>query len=382
MKKEKVLHIVTVSFAINHFFGEQFIYLKKNNANEYHLGCSPSKEFIELSNRLSYIPFGVEITRSISPLKDIKAIIRIYRYIKSNSISKVVGHTPKGGMVAMIASFFANIPDRIYFRHGIIYETSTGFKRVLLKNIERLSGYLATEVVCVSQSVFDISIKDKLNKTSKNLILGLGTCNGINTEKKFNPSKMDYDYIKVLKSKLDITKEDKVVGYVGRLVRDKGIDDLIQAWKVVELKYSNAKLLLIGPFEERDSISEYSKNEILENPSIIFTDFVADTAPYFSLMNIFVLPTYREGFSTVALEASSMNLPVIITRATGCKEAIIENKTGLFISNNPIDIANKIIFYLDNMELAKEHGYQGRMFVQDNFEQTIIWDLISEKLKI
>lgn len=382
MEKSKVLHIVTVSFAINHFFGEQFIYLKKSSVNEYHLGCSPSEEFFELSKRLDFIPFGVEITRSISPLNDIKAIFRIYRYIKSNNISKVVGHTPKGGMVAMIASFFANISDRIYFRHGIIYETSSGYKRVLLKNIERLSGYLATEVVCVSQSVFDISIKDKLNKTSKNQILGLGTCNGIDTEKKFNPSKINHDYIKVLKAKLNISEDYKVVGYVGRLVRDKGIDDLIEAWKVVEIKYSNAKLLLVGPFEERDSISEYSKNEILENPSIIFTDFVADTAPYFSLMNIFVLPTYREGFSTVALEASSMNLPVIITRATGCKEAIIENKTGLFISNNSIDIANKIVFYLDNMGLAIEHGYQGRSFVRENFEQTIIWDLISEKLKI
>ena len=168
----------------------------------------------------------------------------------------VVGHTPKGGLVAMIASFLANISERIYFRHGIIYETSTGFKRVLLKNIDRLTGFFATKVVCVSQSVMNISENDTLNNPTKNIILGLGTCNGIDTENKFNPYKIDISHLELLRSKYSIPKEDKVVGYVGRLVKDKGIDDLIKAWEIVKLNYPRAKLLLVGPIEERDSISE------------------------------------------------------------------------------------------------------------------------------
>jgi glycosyltransferase involved in cell wall biosynthesis len=99
-------------------------------------------------------------------------------------------------------------------------------------------------------------------------------------------------------------------------------------------------------------------------------------------MDLFVLPTYREGFPTVSLEASSMNLPVIITKATGCTESILENKTGLFITNEPKVIAEKIQYYLINDQIAKQHGIQGRFFVQQNFEQTKIWDLISEKLKL
>lgn len=380
MKGEKILHIVTVSFAINHFFGKQFSYLKKSTGNEYHLGCSPSQEFLELSKQLEYIPLEVEITRSISPLKDLKAIFKIYKYIKRNNITKVIGHTPKGGMVAMIASFLAGTSERIYFRHGIIYETSKGFKRLLLKNIERLSGYLAIKVICVSQSVMDISVKDNLNKTSKNLILGLGTCNGIDTEDKFNPIKINIDTVEALRAKYSISEDDKIVGYVGRLVKDKGVDDLIKAWGIVEAKYPNAKLLLVGPIEERDSISEYSKKEISGNSSIIFTDFVDDTSAYFKLMNIFVLPTYREGFPTVALEASSMNLPVIITKATGCTESILQNETGTFITHDPSDIASEILYYLQNEGIALEHGEQGRVFVRKNFEQTKIWKLISEIL--
>lgn len=382
MKKEKVLHIITVSFVINHFFGKQFLYLNKKSGNEYHLGCSPSKNFTQFSNELGYIPFEVEITRTISPLKDFRAIVKIYHYIKKNNIDKVVGHTPKGGMVAMIAAFFANVSLRIYFRHGIIYETSTGFKKLLLKNIDRLTGYLATKIVCVSNSVKTISESDKLNSPLKNIILSLGTCNGIDTEERYNPSKKDVENINVLKNKFGITSENKVVGYVGRLVKDKGIDDLIIAWEIVKEKSPSSKLILVGPMEKRDSISENSKRQILTDPSIIFTDYVVDASSYFSLMDVFVLPTYREGFPTVSLEASSMNLPVIITKATGCTESIIENKTGLFISNEPTDIADKILFYLNNPIKSQQDGKRGRMFVQENFEQTLIWDLISDKLTI
>jgi len=381
-KKEKVLHIIAVSFSINYFFGKQFSYLRKKNSNEYHLGCSPSKEFLELSKELDYIPFEVLITREISPFKDFKAILSVYRYIKKNKIDKVIGHTPKGGMIAMIASFLAGVSDRIYFRHGIIYETCTGLKRIVLKNIDRLSGFLATKVVCVSKSIKEISVTDKLNAPIKNVVLGLGTCNGIDTESKYNPELYDSNIIKVLKSKLCIAEDDFVVGFVGRLVKDKGINELIAAWEIVKEKNINAKLLLIGPIEERDPISDDSKVKILNDPSIIFTDFVLDASPFYCLMNIFILPSYREGFPTVSLEASSMELPILITRATGCEEAIIENKTGVFITTNPIDIAAKIFYYFENTNIAINHGKDGRLFVQQNFEQTKIWNIISKELQI
>lgn len=382
MKKEKVLHIIAVSFSINYFFGKQFLYTKAKKGTEYHLGCSPSEEFFQLASELDYIPFSVLITRKISPLKDLKSILKVYIYIKKHKITKVVGHTPKGGMVAMIASFFAGISDRIYFRHGLVYETSFGLKRAVLKNIDRLSGFLATKVVCVSKSIKEISEKDKLNNPEKNIVLGMGTCNGIDTESKYNPDSYDKKKTDDLRLDLYIAKEDFVVGFVGRLVKDKGINELIEAWEIVKEKHKNVKLLLVGPIEERDSISDYSNNKIFEDSSIIFTDFVLDAAPYYSLMDVFILPSYREGFPTVSLEASSMGKPVLITKATGCTEAIKENITGIFITYEPKDIASKIIYYLENKEIAELHGKNGRMFVEQNFEQTKIWDIISIDLKI
>ncbi|NDP26333.1 MAG: glycosyltransferase family 4 protein [Flavobacterium sp.] len=380
MNKEKILHVITVSFVIKHFFGKQFEYLGKKGTKEYHLACSPSAEFYKLSSELSYIPFGVEVTRDVNPIKDLIAIIKIYRYIKKNQIDKVVGHTPKGGMVAMMSSFLAKVPERIYFRHGIIYETSTGVKKMVLKTIDKLTGLLATKVVCVSYSVREISERDRLNDPKKNLILGLGTCNGIDTQIKFNPNNYSKEDAKIPLGAHDINKDTKIIGYVGRIVKDKGIDELLIAWEIIQKKFTNSKLLLVGPIEDKDSISQYSKNRIAEDPSIIFTDFVTDASAYFSLMDVFILPTYREGFPTVALEASSMEIPVLITQATGCKEAINENETGLFISHDPMDIANKIEFYLQNEAIAKLHGVQGRVFVVENFEQTKIWDSIAFQL--
>lgn len=379
MQNKKVLHVVTISFVIKHFFGQQFNYLTKKTGNKYYLACSDSKELKQWSNELGYIPFSVEITRSINPLKDLVAIYKLVKYIRKEKFDYVVAHTPKGGLVGMLAAFVANVPHRIYYRHGIAYETSNGIKRTILKNIERLSGGLAHQVVNVSYGVENIALKDKLNISRKNIILRKGTCNGIDALNRFNPDNYDFDQIQALKSKLKIKEEDFVVGYVGRIVHDKGIDDLINAWKNIK-QNKNIKLLLVGPFEEKDSVTAETKNTILNDPNIIFTDYVPDASIYFKLMDIFILATYREGFPTVSLEASSMQLPVVITKATGCEEAIKENITGTFIENSSESIEEAILRYYNDRELVRYHGEEGRKFVLNDFEQQLIWDTINIKL--
>jgi len=381
IKEEKVLHIITISFVINHFFGNQFNYLKEHHGNKYYLACSPSKELSALSSKLGYIPFEVEVTRNISPWKDVKAIIAIIKFIKTNRITVVVGHTPKGGMVAMIAGFLTGIQNRIYFRHGIIYETARGFKKILLKNIDRISGFLAKKVVCVSEEVKNISEKDKLNEISKNIILGRGTCNGIDTTGKFNPNSYSNESSLELRSKLGILPNDRVIGYVGRLVKDKGINELIEAWKEIDRRHIDVKLLLVGPIETRDPITDSTKEFIKSCKTIINTGFILNSAPYFKLMDIFILPTYREGFPTVTLEASSMELPILTTKATGCSGSIVENETGFFIENSVKSIVWGIEKYLNNASLRIKHGHNGRRFVLDNFEQVMIWNEINKKLK-
>ncbi|WP_293932249.1 glycosyltransferase family 4 protein [Sphingobacterium sp. UBA6645] len=379
MSEQKTLHVITVSFVINHFFGEQFAFMSKTNRNEYFVACSPSEELKILSNALQFEAVPILVTRTINPIADLKAIVKLYAYIKKNKIDNIVGHTPKGGMVAMIAGYLAGLKNRVYFRHGIVYETSSGIKRLLLKYIDKLSGMLAKQVVCVSNDVKRISEMDSLNSPKKNVVLGMGTCNGIDVNSKFNPERYCSEDVDSLRRKLGIEEGDFVVGYVGRLVRDKGINELIAAWKMLK-QIKDKKLLLVGPIEERDPISEESKRLIFSDPSIICTGFVLDSAIYFKLMDIFILPTYREGFPTVSLEASSMRLPVLTTKATGCRESIIEHKTGMFIENSSESIASHIMLYFRDLEMRLEHGENGRKFVIENFDQIKLWNEIIHKL--
>lgn len=380
--KNNILHVFSVPFSITYFVGNQFTYFKGKKNNEYFVSCSNEEELVKLSKNLNFIPQPVEIKRSINPIADLKAIFSVYKIIKKHKIDKVVGHSPKGAMVAMISATLARVPERIYFRHGIFYETSVGFKRVLLKNIDRLSGTLATKVVCVSEAVKSISEKEGLNAANKNIILGLGTCNGVDSENRFNLDNYSKSEITSLRKSLGIGTNDFVVGFVGRLVKDKGVNELIDAWQDFYSIYPDSKLLLVGPFEERDAISEATKKTIIEDKSIIHTGNVAETPIYYGLMDTFILPSYREGFPTVVLEASSMGLPILISNATGCEEAIVEGETGLFISHDPKDIVRKIEYLRNNPVKRLELGNKGRKFVQKNFEQTKIWDIIDKELDI
>lgn len=377
----KVLHVFTVPFSITYFVGKQFEYLQKKSGSQFFVACSDPMQLTAMENEYNFTAIPIDISRNINPLKDLKAIYQLYRFIKKNEINTVVGHSPKGGMVAMISAYLSGISNRIYFRHGIFYETSKGIKQFIFKNVDRISGTLATKVVCVSNAVAERSVIDNLNKSSKNFLLGKGTCNGVDTLHRFNRENYSLAQILNLRQKYSIKDNDRVVGFVGRLVHDKGIDELIQAWQIIKQKNQNVKLILVGPLEERDSILEETKKTILEDATIIFTDYCKDAAPLYNLMDIFILPTYREGFPTVVLEASAMELPIVITKATGCEEAIIENETGIFIENNTESIADGIQYYLDNTIMAKEHGTNGRIFVEKNFQQEKIWDIIHDTLK-
>lgn len=374
----KVLHVVNVSFVLPYYIGEQFGYFQEKGI-EFYVGCTPDNFLYQFSETKGFTVIPLKILREINVIEDIKSIWKLSKAIRKESIDIVIGHTPKGALIGLLAGAIAGVKNRVYFRHGVMYETSKGIKRFILKSIERFTGFLATKVICVSPSVLEFSNKKKLSAISKNILLNKGTCNGISAVM-YNPSAIDNQYIDCLRSKYNIKPTDKVIGFVGRLVNDKGINELIAAWKEIIKQHDNVKLFLVGPFEERDALSSSLQHYIKNEPTILYTGLVKDTAPFYALMNIFILPSYREGFPTVVLEASAMELPVITTQVTGCRDSIVNNQTGMFTTLDPIDITRKIIFYLENKLIAKEHGLNGREFVLDNFDQRVIWQEIEKKV--
>ncbi len=375
---KRILHVVNISFVLPYYIGEQFDNFQTLGIKTY-VACTPSNHLQEYSVQKNFTPISVNIFREINPIADFKAILFLRKEIIKEKIDIVVGHTPKGAMIAMVASYFAGVKQRIYFRHGLMYETSKGIKRRLLKGIERLTAGLATKVVCVSESVKQLSESQKLGNPKKNILLNKGTCNGLNSVK-FSRDSISLSDVEALKLKYNVSVNDIVVGYVGRIVKDKGINELLSAWKILTSKYDNLKLLLVGPFEERDSIGSSQKEYITSNSSIIHTGLIDDVTPLYMLMDMFVLPSYREGFPTVILEASAMELPIITTRSTGCLDAIIENETGIFSEIEGNALMRNIEFYLLNKDIGKQHGINGRKFVVENFDQNIVWKAIEKQV--
>lgn len=368
-KTIKILQVVNIPFVLPYYFGDQINFLKNNNI-DVTIACSPGPELESFCNKYNINKQAIDIVRKVDLITDFRSLIKLICLLRREKFDFVVGHTPKGALLSMLAAKVVGVKNRIYFRHGIVYETTSGMKKGLMKFLEKLTSNCATKIVSVSKSVELYSINAKINSPGKSILLNKGTCNGVDVQR-FSKNNSIFDFPEVI-----LHEEDFVVGYVGRLVNDKGINELIEAWKLISTKIEKAKLLLVGPFEERDSLSQKTKQFILNEPSIVFTDLVEDAVPFYNKMDVFILPSYREGFPTVVLEASSMSLPVITTRSTGCVDSIVENQTGVFTQINGRDIANKILYYFENPEVRREHGAAGRKWVSINFDQHIVWQHI------
>ena len=380
VKKRSILHVVNISFVLPYFIGEQFNYFSQAGY-ELHVACTPSLHLKNYAKEKNIQTLEIPITRQIRLFKDFYAIYKLIQYIKLNNIDIVIGHTPKGGLLAMLSAFITRKRVRIYFRHGLMYETSKGLKKYILILIEKLTGILANKVICVSQSVLNESNNKNLSRISKNILLANGTCNGVDTLNKFNINKIDTEQIIQLRKSLNIKSDDLILGYVGRMVKDKGIIELLDSWEILKYKYPRLKLLLVGPFEERDSISDTYKNIIQSDSAILYLGQSEETNIYYAIIDVFLLLSHREGFPTVVLEASSMGIPIVTTKCTGCIDSIIPGNTGLFTDLNINSIVNNVSIYIDNSSLRKKHGENGRYFVINNFQQEIVWEALKNVIE-
>ena len=371
-----ILHVVNIYFVIPYFLGGQFEYFRELGY-ELDVVCSESPYLAPYARQHNFGYREIPILRSINPIQDFKSIRQICRYIKDRQVGIVVGHTPKGGLLSMVAAWLMRVPKRVYFRHGLVYQTSSGLKRFILMSVDRLASLLATKIVCVSPSVLEQSIKDKLSPAHKQIVLCKGTCSGVDTQGKFNPQNINPEKMSLLTQKWGIEDSDWVVGYTGRLVRDKGIMELVDAFDLVKANNPRLKLLLVGMFEERDALPQEVQNRIKNDPQIVWTDFQNEDIEYFyAMMNVYVLMSYREGFPTGTLEAQSMGVPVITTRVTGCCDSIVEGETGAFVSREPEELG-KVIKAMSEREITFS-AERTRSWVMDNFDNLRVWEEIKK----
>ena len=382
---KKILSVITLESSAENFISDQLAFFQKNGDYECHLICSPSPHLEKFSREQGIICHPIQIKRRPSLFKDIKAFWGIFRYMSKHHFDLLIAHSfPKACLLAMTAGKIAGIPHRIELAHGALQEGLKGIMKRFVIISERHNSKLADKVISVSPSVAYRRLRDGIDKPNKQVILSKGTCNGIDTQVKFNPTLVDESFVTSKKFELGINKTDFVIGYCGRLVRDKGIVELIDGFKLLHLKHPerHLKLLIIGYPEQRDALPQLTMTFIENSPDIVFTGRVPyeDIQNYYMLMDVFILPSYREGFPTVVLEASAMTRPVITTRKTGCIDSIVENETGLFVDIDGESIACGIEKLIDK-EVAIRMGDNGRKWVVENFEHRIVRQAMYELIK-
>ncbi|PMB51369.1 glycosyltransferase family 1 protein [Fischerella thermalis CCMEE 5201] len=375
----KLLHITTVPESLD-FFTRQVSYMKKNNF-EVHALSSPGKFLDEFSACEQVTVHAVEMPRRITPLQDIVAIFRIWRCLRQIRPQIVHAHTPKGGLLGTIAAWLVSVPVRIYHIHGLPLETASGYKRLLLWWSEKVSCLLANQVFCVSHSVREVAVSEGLCPAVKVKVLLQGSINGVDATDHFNKANLDTDVRHEIRRKYRIPTDALVVGFVGRIVRDKGMTELVAAWKILCEESPNLHLLVVGPFEPQDPISP-DVEDALKNQEdrIHLTGEVRNTALFYAAMDILALPTYREGFGNVLIEAAAMELPTVATRIPGCVDSVQDGVTGTLVPpRDPKALAAAIRQYLKNPELRHRHGQAGRDRVLRDFRPESMWKALYQE---
>ncbi|MDS3909490.1 MULTISPECIES: glycosyltransferase family 4 protein [Staphylococcus] len=363
LSNKKIFQLVTVSKSIPLMKG-QIEYLR-NKGLDVHVVSSEGPEQNTYSSDITHV---VNMEREISLKNDLKSLMNMIRLFKKEKPHIVNSGTPKAGLIGTLAAFITRRPVRIYTVRGLRLETVTGLKYKILYAMEKLAMFCATDIIAISESLKDKIVELGLEKKEHIKVLGHGSSNGINLDN-FTKDKTIIPY--ELKEKL---ADHFVIGYVGRIVKDKGIHEIIEAFKIIQKNYNKVKLLIVGPIEKDDSISEEDYQYLQNNLNIIMTGHVNDTVNYYNHMDVLVFPTYREGFGNVSIEAQAVEVPVIVNNVTGAKDTLINNVTGYLVEKgNYNQIAQKLEFLIDNPAIKKQLGINGRENVESKFRNEIIW---------
>ena len=378
LSNPKLIRTSTVSMSLDYLLKGQLSFLQNYyeviavSGNDIHLE--------EVAQREKVKTISVVMQRNISPLKDLLSLWNLYVLFKKEKPLIVHSITPKAGLLTMTAGFFAGVPIRIHTFTGLIFPSKTGLLKRLLILMDKLLCKFATHVYPegngVKQDLINFGITRKPLKVIAN-----GNVNGIDTDY-FNNNNLSELENQTLKNALGINPNDFVFIFVGRLVGDKGINELITAFK----KFNSTdaiKLLLVGPFEqELDPLLVETLHEIKVNVNIISVGFQKEVRSYFAIADALVFPSYREGFPNVVLQAGAMNLPCIVTDINGSNEIISDGINGIIIpAKNNLKLYEVMLKLVNDTLLRENLQKHSREMIVSRFEQKMVWEAILEEYK-
>lgn len=304
--------------------------------------------------------------REISPVSDVRSLALWFRLLRMSHPYAVNVGTPKAGLIGGVAAFLCRVPKRVYTVRGLRLEGEAGSKRALLWLMERIAVATATDVIAVSRSLGSELLKQRLVPPRKLWITGNGSSNGVDARAVqsavFSAEKA------ALREKLGVSEEDFVIGYIGRIHKDKGIDTLLDA--VDSLTDPSIRLVLVGANEDptmQGALAEAGRR-------VVAAGWSREPWKYLAVFDILVLPTRREGLPNVVLEAAAAGVPAVVTDATGAVDSVVDKETGIIFGVGDVAaLALAITQLSEDRELAERLGNAARQWVEANFSQLAIW---------
>ena len=379
---KKLIRITTVPISFKVLLKGQLRFMTSNGFDVKGVS-SEGEELREVRENEGIVMEAINMSRKITPFQDLKSLWEMWNFLRKEKPQIVHTHTPKAGIIGMLAARLAGVPHRLHTVAGLPLMEATGIKRKILNFVEKLTYSSATRVYPNSKGLYDFILQNNFTQSNKLKIIANGSSNGINTAF-FSPAQVSEIEKVALREKLNIQPDDFVFVFVGRIVSDKGINELIKAFselQTVENKPTDIKLLLVGGLEnDLDPLNPETLAEINQNRDIISVGFQQDVRPFFAISDALVFPSYREGFPNVVMQAGAMGLPSIVSDINGCNEIIIEGENGLIIpSKNVKKLKEKMLTLAKDKNLYIKLKENSRRMIENRYEQSVVWNALLEE---
>lgn len=378
---KKLVRITTVPISLEKLLENQARFFK--TFYSVTLVSSQKEQLQRLAKEQGVNHFSLEMTRKITPLQDLRCLLQLIRFLRKDKPHIVHTHTPKAGIVGMLAAFITGVPLRMHTVAGLPLMEAKGLKKSILYAVERLTYRCATHVYPNARGLMDFIQEKKLAGKTPLKCIGNGSSNGIDLTY-FNPERVSKEQEMSFREKWNISKDDFVFLFIGRLVGDKGVNELVAAFEQLANKIPNAKLLLVGPQEPTlDPLKQVTIASIEKNPKIVSTAYQQDVRPFLKIAQVFVFPSYREGFPNVVLQAGAMGIPCIVSDINGCNEIIENEVNGLIVPPKSIQpLSEKMYSLYKDPEKRAIFIDRTKERIATNFERTHYWKLLLEEYKL
>jgi len=377
--KKKVIRTAAVSGSLFGLLKGQLRFL--NHYYEVIGVASEGQHLKTVEDREGISAKAINIERNISPLKDVISLIELSRFFYKEKPFMVHSITPKAGLLCMMAAYFAGVPVRAHTFTGLIFPTQKGIMKQLLLFFDKLICRFATHIYPegngVKQDLLNYKVTQKPLK-----VIAYGNVNGKDLQF-FDPALFSQPTIIEKKEALGITPNDFVFVFVGRLVNDKGVNELVDAFCQLVVQHPAVKLILVGSHEgETDLLPQQTWERLKAEKRILGVGGQADVRPYLALANALVFPSYREGFPNVVLEAGAMGLPALVTDINGSNEIIVHGKNGYIIpSKDEQALLEAMTLFVEDPLFVQAMAQHARPMIADRYEQSYVWEALLKEYK-